>query len=90
MQTSVKHTALITALAARTTLLQKMQRLTVEQKNPPHFRTFVAVGREMTKDELDTIEAIATEHLLDCNPFRAGGKVSTITFVDMDERREDR
>ena len=87
MNTIDKHTALLKALADKTTLLQRCQRFTCEQKFAPYFRTFVAMDQPMDKAELDSIEHLATELALDMNAFKAGGKVSAITFVDYDEKR---
>lgn len=87
MNTIDKHTALMNALTQRTTLLQRCQRVTIEQKFQPYFRTFVAMGSKMERQELNDLEDIATEHGLLCNPFRTPEGVSAITFVDMDEKR---
>lgn len=86
MNTIDKHTAVMTALAERTTLLQRCKRINIEQKYPPYFRTFVAVQQQMETTELRAIEDIATEHGLISNPFRTGMVVSAITLVDMDEK----
>lgn len=87
MNTIDKHTALLKALADKTTLLQRCQRFTCEQKFPPYFRTFIAMGSKMEKKELDELDALAEEHALLCNPFRTPDGVSAITFVDYDEKR---
>lgn len=87
MNTIDKHVALVKALADKTTLLQRCQRFTVEQKFAPYFRTFVAMGSKMERDELNQLDDLATEHGLLCNPFRTPEGVSAITFVDMDEKR---
>lgn len=88
MNTFAKHVALVKALADKTTLLQRCQRFTVEQKFAPYFRTFVAMGSKMERDELNQLDDLATEHGLLCNPFRTPEGVSAITFVDMDEKRQ--
>lgn len=90
MNTIDKHTAFLTALANKTTVLQRCQRLTVEQKFPPYFRTFVAMGSKMEKPELAELDTLAEEHSLLMNPFRTPEGVSAITFVDMAEKRNDR
>lgn len=87
MHTIDKHTALMKALAERCTVLQTCKRINIEQKYPPHYRTFIAIQATMSREDLNKLEDIATEHLLECNVFKAGGMVSTVTFVDMDERR---
>ncbi len=90
MNTIDKHTALIGTLAAKTNVLARAQRISIEMKYPPTYRTFVLVDAPMTAEDLANIDTIATEHGCDTNAFKAGGKVSTITFVDMDEKRSDR
>lgn len=90
MNTMDKHLALMGALGEKTTLLQTCKRVNIEQKYPPYFRTFVAVQRDMTKDELRAIEDIAEQHTLNANAFRAGTTISAITFTDMDESMNDR
>lgn len=87
MQTIDKHIAFLTKLASTSTILSRCQRFTVEQKVAPFYRTFVALGITMERDELNKLEDLAAEHGLNCNPFRAGSVVSTVTFTDMEETR---
>jgi hypothetical protein len=85
MGTIDKHISLQQALATETTLLARAKRINIEQKYPPHFRTFVAIGASMTKEELRAIEDIAERHSLLCNPFRTAHVVTSITFADSEE-----
>lgn len=89
MDTMDKHVALIGALSKRTTLLQLAERVNIESKRPPHFRTFVSVGKDLTKEATREIEDIAEEHALTANVFRVGGRVNAVTFVDLDELARD-
>jgi hypothetical protein len=88
MNTIDKHLALQVALSSRTTLMSRAKRINTEQKYPPHFRTFIAIGAPMSKDELRSIEDIAEEHGLLCNPFRTADVVTSITFADTEEGRQ--
>lgn len=86
MHTIDKHTALMAALTENTTLLQTCQRISIEQKYPPYFRTYIAVGKPMSKEELRKVEDLAEGVTLHANAFHAGSNVNAITFVDMDEK----
>jgi hypothetical protein len=88
MGTIDKHLALQQALSKDTTLMARAKRINTEQKYPPHFRTFIAIGAPMTKDELRQIEDIAEAHGLLCNPFRTADVVTSITFADTEEGRQ--
>lgn len=89
MGTIDKHLALQQALSTRTTLMARAQRINTEQKYPPHFRTFISINAPMTREELNAIDDIATEHGLLCNPFRTANVVTSITFSDTEEGRKD-
>jgi hypothetical protein len=86
MTTMDKHIELLKALAEKTTLLQQVQRINIEQKRAPHFRTYCAVGKPMTTEATRAIEDLAEGLTLTANVFRAGGQVNAITFVDFDEQ----
>jgi len=81
-----KHTALLKELMEKTSLLQTCQRVSIEQKFPPFFRTYVAIGSPMDKAKVREIEDIAESLTLHANPFYAGPNVNAITFTDMDEQ----
>lgn len=89
MNTIDKHTALVQELAAKTTLLNRAERISIEQKHKPYFRTFIACGFEMSKEDVRKVEDIAEALTLHCNPHFAGGKLSSMSFTDMDEKQPD-
>lgn len=86
MDTIDKHVVLMKTLAEKTTLLQVADRINIEQKRPPHFRTYVGIGKTMTKEAIRQVEDIADELTLTANVFRVADRVSAITFVDVDEQ----
>lgn len=89
MNTIDKHTVLIKDLAEKTTLLQQAERISIEQKHKPWFRTFIACGFAMSKEEVRKVEDVAEALTLHCNPHYAGGKLSSISFTDMDEKQPE-
>lgn len=87
MNTIDKHVELMKQLGEHTTVLQRCERVSIEQKFKPYFRTFIAMGQKMDAAELQKLADLAESLTMDFNPFKAGGVVSTMTFADMDEKR---
>ena len=86
MHTVDKHMSLLRELSVKTTVLQLCERIQIEQKRPPHFRTYVAIGRDMEVDDVREVEDLAESLTLTANVFRVGNRVNAITFVDVDEQ----
>lgn len=85
MERIEKHLFFVKALNEKTDVVIRAARVTIEQKFAPYYRTFVLIDRAMSREDLNKIEDLATEHALNTNPFRAGSNVTSITFTDMDE-----
>lgn len=86
MSTISKHLSFIAALDAAGDTVQRSGRISIEQKYAPHYRTFVLVGRDISREQLNSIDDVAVAHGLNMNPFRAGTDVTSITFTDREEQ----
>lgn len=80
-----KHLELVKVLSEKTDIIERAGRISIEQKFPPFYRTFVLIGRTMDRDTLNNIDDLAAAHGMNCNPFRSGADVTSITFTDVAE-----
>jgi len=87
---TAKHLQLLDTIGSESSILDYAERVTLERKYPPFYRTYIAFHTGPDKELVSSLDEIAVSLALDCNVFRTGGKVTSITFVDADEHRQSR
>ena len=85
MQSLKKQLQLLTDFDANGMLTHAADRMEVKRTRSGHFRLYMHFGDGVKPETMTSVEQLLNGRGITANPFKKGGQVQHITFVDDDE-----